>query len=129
MGLNSNFTILDTDDQIRLIKNICKSENIDTKKLSPKLILSIIDKWKNNGWLPNKVILNKKDVFEKIILPVYKIYQQKLITLNCCDFGDLILHCVNILKKMRIFAKYIKRISNISLWMSIKIQIIFKVNG
>ncbi len=98
-GLNSNFTILDTDDQIRLIKNICKSENIDTKKLSPKLILSIIDKWKNNGWLPDKVILNKKDVFEKIILPVYKIYQQKLINLNCCDFGDLILHCVNILEE------------------------------
>ena len=51
-GLNSNFTILDTDDQIRLIKNICKSENIDTKKLAPKLILTIIDKWKNNGWYP-----------------------------------------------------------------------------
>ncbi len=98
-GLNSNFTILDTDDQIRLIKNICKSENIDTKKLSPKLILSIIDKWKNKGWFPNDVILKKKDIFDKIILPVYKIYQQKLVGLNCCDFGDLILHCVNILEK------------------------------
>ena len=97
VGLNSNFTILDTDDQIRLVKNICKSENIDTKKLSPKLILSIIDKWKNNGWLPNQVIINKKDIFERTILPVYKTYQQKLIDLNCCDFGDLILHCVNIL--------------------------------
>ena len=56
VGLNSNFTILDTDDQIRLIKNICKSENIDSKKLSPKLILSIIDKWKNKGWFANDVI-------------------------------------------------------------------------
>ncbi len=98
-GLNSNFTILDTDDQVRLIKNICKSENIDSKKLSPKLILSIIDRWKNNGWFPKDVILNKKDIFEKTILPVYIIYQQKLINLNCCDFGDLILHCVNILQK------------------------------
>ena len=98
-GLNSNFTILDTDDQIRLIKNICKSENIDTKKLSPRIILSLIDKWKNNGWLPNNVVLKKKDIFERIILPVYKIYQQKLIDLNCCDFGDLILHCVNILEE------------------------------
>ena len=62
-GLNSNFTILDTDDQIRLIKNICKSENIDTKKLSPRIILSIIDKWKNNGWLPNNVVLKKKRCF------------------------------------------------------------------
>ena len=82
-GLKSNFTILDTDDQVRLIKNICKSENVDTKKLSPKLVLTIIDKWKNNGWLPNDVIINKKDIFEKIILPIYKIYQQELIDLNC----------------------------------------------
>ena len=43
--------------------------------------------------------IKKKDVFEKIILPVYKVYQQKLIDLNCCDFGDLILHCVNILEE------------------------------
>ncbi len=99
VGLNYNFTILDADDQVRLVKNICKSENIDTKKLSPKLILSIIDKWKNNGWYPSDVIINKKDIFEKTILPIYHIYQQKLIDLNCCDFGDLILHCVNILEK------------------------------
>ena len=98
-GLNSNFTILDTDDQIRLIKNICKSENIDSKKLSPRFILAIIDKWKNKGWFPEEVILNKKDIFEKTILPVYLIYQKKLIDLNCCDFGDLILHCVKILEK------------------------------
>ncbi len=98
-GLNSNFTILDADDQIKLVKNICKSENIDSKKLSPKFILAIIDKWKNKGWLPDNVILNKKDLFEKTILPVYIIYQKKLIDLNCCDFGDLILHCVNILEK------------------------------
>ncbi len=97
-GLNSNFTILDTDDQTRLIKNICKSENVDSKKLAPRLILSIIDKWKNNGWFPIDVILNKKDIFEKTILPIYKIYQKKLIDLNCCDFGDLILHCVKILE-------------------------------
>ena len=100
-GLNSNFTILDTDDQIRLIKNICKSENIDSKKLSPKLILSIIDKWKNNGWLPKNVTLNRKNIFERTILPIYNTYQQKLIELNCCDFGDLILHCVNILEENR----------------------------
>ncbi len=98
VGLNSNFTIIDTDDQIRLIKNICKSENIDVKKLSPKVILSIIDKWKNKGFYPDKVILNKKDIYEKTILPIYKIYQSKLIDLNVCDFGDLILHCVEILE-------------------------------
>ena len=98
VGLNSNFTIIDTDDQIRLIKNISKSENIDPKKLSPRLILSIIDKWKNNGWYPYQVKLTKKDIYEKSVLPIYKIYQKKLIGLNACDFGDLILHCVNILE-------------------------------
>ena len=98
VNLNSNFTIIDTDDQIRLIKNICKSENIDIKKLSPKAILAIIDRWKNKGFYPEKVIINKKDIFEKIVLPVYKIYQKKLLDLNVCDFGDLILHCVYILE-------------------------------
>ena len=99
VNLNSNFTIVDTDDQIRLIKNICKAENIDVKQLAPKYIIAIIDKWKNKGLYPDEVIINPKDIYEKTILPVYKIYQQKLIGLNACDFGDLILHSVKILEK------------------------------
>ena len=98
-GLTSNFTIIDTDDQVRLIKNICKAENIDIKQLAPKYILSIIDRWKNKGFYPNEVILNKNDIYEKTVLPLYKIYQQKLLDLNVCDFGDLILHVVKILEK------------------------------
>ncbi len=97
-NLNSNFTIVDTDDQIRLIKNICKAENIDIKQLSPRFILAIIDRWKNKGFYPNEVVINKKDLYEKTILPLYKIYQQKLTDLNSCDFGDLILHAVKILE-------------------------------
>jgi len=97
-NLNSNFTIIDNDDQIRLIKNICKGENIDIKQLSPKYVLAIIDRWKNKGLYPNEVIINQKDIYEKTVLPVYKIYQQKLIELNVCDFGDLILHTVKILE-------------------------------
>ena len=97
-NLNSNFTIVDTDDQIRLIKNICKAENIDIKQLSPRFILAIIDRWKNKGFYPNEVIINQKDIYEKTILPLYKIYQQKLTDLNSCDFGDLILHAVKILE-------------------------------
>ena len=97
-NLNSNFTIIDTDDQIRLIKNICKAENIDIKQLSPRFILAIIDRWKNKGYYPSEVIINKKDIYEKTILPLYKIYQQKLTDLNSCDFGDLILHTVKILE-------------------------------
>ena len=97
--LTSNFTIIDTDDQVRLIKNICKAENIDIKQLAPKYILSIIDRWKNKGFYPGEVIINKNDIYEKTVLPLYKIYQQKLLDLNACDFGDLILHVVKILEK------------------------------
>jgi DNA helicase II / ATP-dependent DNA helicase PcrA len=99
VNLNSNFTIIDVDDQIRLIKNICKAENIDVKQLAPRYVLAIIDKWKNKGQYPNEVTINHKDIYEKTIQPVYKIYQQKLNDLNVCDFGDLILHTVKILEK------------------------------
>ena len=99
VGLNSNFSIIDQDDQIRLIKNICKSENIDIKKLSPNYILSVINGWKNKGLYPKKVVPSKKNIFEKGILKIYKIYQSKLLDLNACDFGDLILHCVHIFEK------------------------------
>ena len=94
VSLNHNFTILDQDDQTRLIKNICNSENIDTKKISPNYILSIIDKWKNKGWYPEDVVLKKSEILEKQFIKIYNIYQNKLMNLNSCDFGDLILHCV-----------------------------------
>ncbi len=97
--LKSNFSIIDQDDQVRLIKNICKSENIDTKKISPKYILAVIDKWKNKGFYPEEVVLKRKDILEKSFLGIYKIYQQKLIDLNAADFSDLILHTVKIFEK------------------------------
>jgi len=99
VNLTSNFTIIDTDDQTRLIKNICKAENIEIKQLAPKYILSIIDRWKNKGFYPDEVIINKNDIYEKTVLPLYKIYQQKLLDLNACDFGDLILHVVKIFER------------------------------
>ena len=114
VGLKSNYSIIDQDDQVRLVKNICKAENIDIKKISPKYILSIIDNWKNKGWYPEDVILKKKDVFEKGFLKIYKIYQNKLMDLNACDFGDLILHCVKIFEKnldiRKLYSKYFKYI-------------------
>ena len=67
VNLNSNFTIIDTDDQIRLIKNICKAENIDVKQIAPKYVLAIIDKWKNRGQYPNEVIINQKDIYENYL--------------------------------------------------------------
>ena len=100
VGLKSNFTIIDQDDQTRLIKNICKAENIDIKKISPKYILAIIDKWKNKGLYPGDVILKKRgENLEKNFLNIYKIYQQKLIDLNSTDFSDLILHTVKLFEK------------------------------
>ena len=101
VGLKSNFTILDQDDQARLLKNICKAENIDIKKISPKYILAIIDKWKNKGFYPEDVILKKSETLERNFLKIYKIYQEKLVDLNCVDFSDLILHTVKIFKNYK----------------------------
>ena len=101
VNLNQNFTIIDQDDQSRLIKSICNAENIDIKKISPNFIISLINKWKNLGWYPENVILKKNDNLEKNLLKIYKIYQSKLIDLNACDFGDLILHCVSIFERNR----------------------------
>ena len=105
VGLKSNFSIIDQDDQVRLIKNICKAENIDIKKISPKYILAVIDKWKNKGFYPDEVVLKKKDVLEKNFLGIYKIYQQKLIDLNSADFSDLILHIVKIFERYKDISK------------------------
>jgi Superfamily I DNA and RNA helicases len=96
VGIKSNFTILDVDDQKKLIRNISKGENIDSKKISPQFILSMIDQWKNKGLLPDEIKLTKKNIFENQILKIYKVYQTKIRDLNSCDFGDLILYCVKL---------------------------------
>ena len=95
VGLNFRFTIIDQEDQLRLIKNICKAENIDIKKISPQFILSLINQWKNKGLLPKDVVTKKGLPLERAILNVYKFYQERLKILNSCDFGDLILLCVS----------------------------------
>ena len=94
VGLNSRFTIIDQEDQLRLIKNICKAENIDVKKVAPQFILSFINQWKNKGLLPKDVVTKRGIPLERAILNVYKFYQERLKILNSCDFGDLILLCV-----------------------------------
>jgi len=99
VGLNARFTIIDQEDQLRLIKNTCKAENIDIKKISPQLVLSFINQWKNKGLLPKDVVAKRRLPLENSILNVYKFYQERLKILNSCDFGDLILLCVNIFEK------------------------------
>ncbi len=93
VGLKSNFTILDTDDQIRLLKQIIKAENIDDKKWTARYMATLIDGWKNKGLTPGKVPAGEKYQFAegKGIL-VYKTYQDRLNVLNAADFGDLLLH-------------------------------------
>jgi len=94
--LKGNFTIIDTSDQKKIIRNICKAEELDAKKITPQFILSFIDKWKNKGLLPEDVKEEKYTGLEKSIFKVYKIYQSKIRDLNACDFGDLILYCVKL---------------------------------
>ncbi len=95
----SNFTILDTDDQKKLIRNIVKAEDLDAKKFSPQLIMYHIDQWKNKGFLPEDVRIEKSSTIMKSILKVYKIYQAKTKDLNAFDFGDLILFSVKLFEE------------------------------
>jgi len=99
LDYKSNFTILDTDDQKKLIRNIVKGQELDAKKFSPQLILYHIDQWKNKGLLPKDVKIEKSGSIVKSILKVYEIYQNKTKDLNAFDFGDLILFCVKLFEE------------------------------
>ncbi len=99
LDYKSNFTILDTEDQKKLIRNIVKGENLDAKKFSPQLIIYHIDQWKNKGLLPKDVKIDKSGSIIKSILKVYEIYQNKTKDLNSMDFGDLILYCVKLFEE------------------------------
>ncbi len=99
LGYRSNFTILDTDDQKKLIRNIVKAEDLDAKKFSPQLILYHIDQWKNKGLLPQNIKIEKSGSIIKSVLKVYEIYQNKTKDLNAFDFGDLILFCVKLFEE------------------------------
>jgi len=97
VGLRSNFTILDTDDQIRLLKQILDAEGIDAKKWPAKQILGVIERWKDRGLTPDK--LADGDGGEAAAgraVHLYRLYQDRLRTLNACDFGDLLLHNLTI---------------------------------
>ncbi len=109
IGFKSNFTILDTDDQKKLIKKICEAENIDAKKISPQFILAYIDNWKNKGLMCEDVKVKKNNFMEKQILKVYSIYQRKTQDLNAMDFGDLILFTVKLFENNKEIAEIYKK--------------------
>jgi DNA helicase-2/ATP-dependent DNA helicase PcrA len=95
VGLKSNFTILDTDDQQRLIKQLLQAENIDDKKWPPRLVLSAIDRWKDRALTPDKLKADDAgDLAGGRAVAIYALYQQRLKELNACDFGDLLLHTI-----------------------------------
>ena len=97
VNLNSNFTIINTDDQIRLLRQAIKLESIDEKKWPPRLLAYIIDQWKNKA-LTYQNIPEDDLQFDGKAKKLYEIYQSRLRTLNAVDFGDLILHVIEILK-------------------------------
>ncbi|MCC8377910.1 MAG: DNA helicase PcrA [Rickettsia endosymbiont of Graphium doson] len=93
LGLNSRFTIINQDDQLRLIKDIVKLKNIDTKKYVPKLIHIVISRWKDQGLLPNKLSSSDTNLpLQRVAKLVYEEYQQNLLISNVVDFGDLLLY-------------------------------------
>lgn len=96
VGLKSNFTILDTDDQIRLIKQVLSVNNIDEKRWPARQMAGIIDHWKNRAWTPAKVPSAEAGAFNNRGTEIYDQYQTRLRELNAADFGDLLLHMVTI---------------------------------
>lgn len=99
IGLDSNFTILDADDQVRLCKQLLEENQIDIKKNPPKTLSDIISSWKDKGKTPNVLKSNEAGEFANgKVLILYAQYQQRMKILNACDFGDLLLHMITILK-------------------------------
>ncbi|WP_116084384.1 ATP-dependent helicase [Tropicimonas sp. IMCC34011] len=96
VDLKSNFTILDTDDQLRLLRQLIQAEGIDEKRWPPRMLASIIDGWKNRALRPDAVPAADAGAFDRKGVRLYAAYQDRLKTLNACDFGDLLLHMVTI---------------------------------
>ena len=96
VGLKSNFTILDSDDQLRLLKQLVAAENIDDKRWPARMLAGIIDGWKNKAWTPAQVPVAESSAYDGKGIDIYAAYQQRMKDLNACDFGDLLLHMVTI---------------------------------
>lgn len=102
VGLQSNFTILDTDDQLRLLKQIVAAADLDEKRWPARQLAGLIDQWKNKGLTPADIDAGESERFANGRGgELYTIYQDRLKALNACDFGDLLLHMLTILKTHR----------------------------
>ena len=96
VGLQPNFSIIDTDDQLRLLKQLLQAEGIDEKKWPPRALASVIDRWKDKGLTPDKLGRGDGEFAEGKAVDLYRQYQDRLKALNACDFGDLLLHNLTI---------------------------------
>jgi len=102
VGLQSNFTIIDTDDQLRLLKQLIQAEGLDEKRWPPRQLAGLIDRWKNRGLNPDDLDAGENEAYANGRgQAMYAAYQQRLKALNACDFGDLLLHMLNILRRER----------------------------
>ncbi len=99
VGLKANFTILDTDDQIRLLKQLVAAEGIDDKRWPARMLAGIIDGWKNRALTPDKVPAADAGAYNDKGPKLYAAYQARLLELNAVDFGDLLLHVVTIFQR------------------------------
>jgi DNA helicase-2/ATP-dependent DNA helicase PcrA len=115
VGLRSDFTILDTDDQIRLLKQLMEAEDIDPKRWPARMLGGVISRWKDRGLPPEKVGLAEAgDIANGRVRSLYERYQKRLITLNAVDFGDLLLHMLSIFTTHAdVLADYQNRITHI----------------
>src|SRR6266850_3473035 len=115
VGLKSNFTILDTDDQTRLIKQLLQAENIDDKKWPARVLSGIIQRWKDRALSPDKVSgEDAGDFANGRAADIYRQYQERLAEVNAVDFGDLVMHCVSLWQKHPdVLAQYHRRFRHI----------------
>jgi DNA helicase-2/ATP-dependent DNA helicase PcrA len=111
VGLQSNFTILDTDDQLRLLKQMISAADIDEKRWNARQLAALIDRWKNRGWTPRDIDAGESEAFANGRgAEMYAAYQARLLALNACDFGDLLLHVLTLLRNDReVLAQYQQR--------------------
>jgi len=100
VGLKSEFTILDVDDQVRLLKQLIEAENIDEKRWPARVLAMLIDGWKNRGLTPEQVPSGEAAVFANGKgLKLYKAFQERLKILNAADFGDLLLENIRLFRE------------------------------
>ncbi|WP_209347893.1 UvrD-helicase domain-containing protein [Pontixanthobacter sp. CEM42] len=111
VGLQSNYTIIDTDDQLRLLKQLIRDAELDEKRWPSRQLASLIDRWKNRGLNPDDLDATENESYANGRgQEFYRTYQERLKALNACDFGDLLLHVLNIFRKHReVLGQYQKR--------------------